>query len=312
MLFIDKDREAKRLIYPESDGEPMSDNTRQAEWIVTIFGNLRILFHERQDVFVAMNHLIYPIENDPKTRIAPDVYVAFGRPKGHRGSYRVFDEEGIFPQVVFEILSPSNTSQEMAKKRKDYFEYGAEECYIYNPDPERLEIWIRGQNRFERVPETKEFLSPRLGINFDRRSGYLIIRDPDGEEFLTFEKLGLEKAAALEQVEEQREIAKQTLLQARRQSERDAAEIARQRKRADMEATNAQLNRSIAEAARVYAAEANAKAEAERAKAEAERAKAEAERAKAEAAELEKAQAQLAMQVMREKLKAAGIDPDAV
>ena len=34
--------------------------------------------------------------------------VVFGRPKGYRGSYRQWEEGGIAPQVVFEILSPGN------------------------------------------------------------------------------------------------------------------------------------------------------------------------------------------------------------
>ena len=32
------------IIYPDSDGNPMSDNTKQYEWIVKIKENLEILF----------------------------------------------------------------------------------------------------------------------------------------------------------------------------------------------------------------------------------------------------------------------------
>ncbi|WP_448562404.1 hypothetical protein [Trichothermofontia sp.] len=34
--------------------------------------------------------------------------VVFGRPKGRRGPYRQWQEAQIPPQVVFEVLSPSN------------------------------------------------------------------------------------------------------------------------------------------------------------------------------------------------------------
>ena len=37
--------------YPESDGQPMADNTEQYEWIVKIKENLEILFVDRPDVF---------------------------------------------------------------------------------------------------------------------------------------------------------------------------------------------------------------------------------------------------------------------
>ena len=75
--------------YPDSDGQPMADNTLQFLWIMTLQGNLDLMFRENPDVFVAGDHLIYPAEGKPEICQAPDVYVAFGRPKGHRGSYKV-------------------------------------------------------------------------------------------------------------------------------------------------------------------------------------------------------------------------------
>ena len=32
------------VLYPESDGQPMADNTRQFDWIVVLAGNLKALF----------------------------------------------------------------------------------------------------------------------------------------------------------------------------------------------------------------------------------------------------------------------------
>jgi Uma2 family endonuclease len=64
---------AVSVIYPDSDGLPMSDNTEQFRWIVMIKENLEILFASTLDVFVAGDLLWYPIEGDNKTRIAPDV-----------------------------------------------------------------------------------------------------------------------------------------------------------------------------------------------------------------------------------------------
>ena len=70
------------IIYPDCDGEPMADNTLQFEWIVTIKEGLDDLFRDDPNVFVAGDLLWYPVEGDPKTRMAPDALVAFGRPKG--------------------------------------------------------------------------------------------------------------------------------------------------------------------------------------------------------------------------------------
>src|SRR6478752_1020481 len=107
---------APEVIYPDSDGQPMSDNTRQFRVIVMIQGGLDELFRDRSDVFVAGDNLWYPVEGRPDFRTAPDVYVVFGRPKGDRGSYRQWEEENVPPQVVFEVLSPGNRAGEMTRK----------------------------------------------------------------------------------------------------------------------------------------------------------------------------------------------------
>src|SRR3954451_10088857 len=118
---------SKAIVYPDSDGLPMSDNTLQFQWITTLVGGLAALFRHDPNVFVAGDLLWYPIEGDNKTRTAPDAMVAFGRPKGYRGSYMQWREGGIAPQVTFEVLSPGNTRAEMDRKRGWYFRLGVEE-----------------------------------------------------------------------------------------------------------------------------------------------------------------------------------------
>lgn len=75
---------------------------------MTIQAGLDALFKDNADIFVAGDLLWYPIEGDNKIRMAPDVMVVFGRPKGDRGSYQQWREDNIPPQVVFEVLSPGN------------------------------------------------------------------------------------------------------------------------------------------------------------------------------------------------------------
>ena len=176
--------------YPDSDGQPMADNTLQFEWIVMIKGNLDLLFANDPNVFVAGDNLIYPVQSKPAICLAPDVYVAFGRNKGYRGSYKVWNEGGIFPQVVFEVLSPSNTARELKRKLNFYNEYGAEEYYILDPARVRLEGYVRGTTGgLLRIPDPIGFRSPSLGITFAMQEE-IELRGPDGRRFLTFVELG--------------------------------------------------------------------------------------------------------------------------
>ena len=195
------------ITYPDSDGRPMADNTLQYEWIVTIKGNLDVLYRDRPDVFVAGDHLIYAVEGDPKKRRAPDVYVAFGRPKGHRGSYKVWAESGIFPQVLFEVLSPNNTAEEMRKKKLFYRHFGAEEYYVIDPDAGRLTVWLRSGRRFVEAKTRKGFVSPRLGVRFDTAGADLRLFNPDGSPFLSFVEVGALAAAERQRADTQQQRA---------------------------------------------------------------------------------------------------------
>jgi Uma2 family endonuclease len=172
------------ITYPESDGQPMADNTLQFQWIVTLEENLDALLPD----FVGGDLLWYPVEGEPTTRIAPDVLVALGRPKGHRGSYLQWREGGVPPQVVFEVLSPGNRFGELRRKSNFYERHGVDELYIYDPQRETLECLIRDGDRLVEVEEPDGYVSPRLGIRF-ALGDTLRVFGPSGEPFLTFGEL---------------------------------------------------------------------------------------------------------------------------
>jgi Uma2 family endonuclease len=180
------------IVYPDSDGMPMADNTQQFRAIVTIQGNLDSLFRPRADVFVAGDLLWYPVEGRPDIRRAPDAMVVFGRPKGDRGSYRQWVEAGIGPQVVFEVLSPGNTSSEMAVKFAFYERYGVREYYLYDPDSGDMQGWQRGGGHLQAIPQLHGWTSPLLGVRFAREGGHMWLYLPDGRPFLSFVELQMQ------------------------------------------------------------------------------------------------------------------------
>jgi len=186
----------KKIVYPESDGKPMADNSKQFRWIVTIEGNLESLFANDPNVFVAGDMLWYPVEEDNMTRIASDAMVVFGRPKGDRGSYLQWLEGGIAPQVVFEVLSPGNRKKEMDAKFDFYDRFGVEEYYLYDPHRIRLQGWLRDHGKLKSIKAMSNWTSPRLGIWFDITGPELTLHYPNGQRFLTFLELSQARAEA--------------------------------------------------------------------------------------------------------------------
>jgi Uma2 family endonuclease len=174
------------IIYPSSDGKPMADNTKQFDLITLIKENLAYHFSNDPNIFVAGDLLWYPVEGNPKICTAPDVMIAFGSKKGDRKSYIQHHENGIAPQVVFEIISDSNRQHpmEMLRKFSFYQRFGVEEYYVYDPDLVELEVFIRKGDYFSEVdPMIFPFKSPLLQITFDIIEDQLFIMYPNGELF---------------------------------------------------------------------------------------------------------------------------------
>jgi len=196
--------------YPSTDGEPMAQNTRQYRWIVTIQGGLAAMFLDRADVFVAGDLFWYPTEGDNKTRVAPDVMVVFGRPKGDRDLYKQWEEDSIPPQVVFEVASPGNKPSEWISKTLFYERFGVQEFYLYDPDTGELQGYIRGEDgHLMPVPEMRGWVSPLLGVHFDLEGTELVLTTPDGKRFQSYEELAAALKQAQQQMEQERQRAEQ-------------------------------------------------------------------------------------------------------
>ncbi|MGA1601810.1 MAG: Uma2 family endonuclease [Prochlorothrix sp.] len=164
----------------------MAENTLQYRWIVRLVSNLQRLLQD-QVAFVAGDLLWYPVEVDqpPVPSIAPDALVVLGRPAGDRGSYKQWQEEDMAPQVVFEIISPSNTIKEMLEKQKFYGQYGVLEAFFYNPETQDFMGLVRAtpQDTFTLLMALElPWTSPTLGIRFEL-GAELEVFYPNGEKF---------------------------------------------------------------------------------------------------------------------------------
>ena len=223
--------------YRSSDGKPMSDNTTQYRWIVAVQGGLATQYVDDPDVLVVGDLLWYPVEGDNKIRVAPDAMVIFGRPKGDRGSYIQYREEGVTPQVTFEILSPSNRPAEMRRKLEFYERYGVEEYYILDPDFARHRGYLRSPaGKLEPIAELFGWVSPLLGIRFEMTHNLNLI-GTDGRRFEFYETESVGRRVAERQValerREREAIEKQVALERR---EREALSQDNDRLRAQLRA----------------------------------------------------------------------------
>lgn len=200
------------ILYPDSDGKPTAENPLQFEYLVLLKQGFEDLFEDREDVFVAGDLLWYPVEGQPSICAAPDVLVALGRPKGYRGSYKQWEEGGVAPSFVAEVLSPNNRPGEMARKASFYLTHGAKEYLIYDPDNGSLDVLLRREQTlpdgsleldWESVTAPSGWTSPSTGVTFFLEGKDLVPVRPDHQRFESYAQARKRAARESERADEE-------------------------------------------------------------------------------------------------------------
>ncbi len=133
---------------PTEDGVPLESHWHRMQ-INLLLDSLTHRWRHRQDFFAGGNMFIYYSLQQVRSREykGPDLFVV----KNIDGSYPrqkwvVWEEEGRYPDVIVELLSPS-TAQEDLGNKKDLYEhtFHTSEYFCYDPDKETLLGWRLGE-----------------------------------------------------------------------------------------------------------------------------------------------------------------------
>ncbi|MCY7298527.1 MAG: Uma2 family endonuclease [Ilumatobacteraceae bacterium] len=96
------------------------------------------------------------------------------------GSYRQW-EAGGHPALAVEVLSPSNTYSEMARKRRFYDQHGVDEYWVFEPQAGTLDVWVRQAGQLVAVLNPAAgWVSPTTGVHVRVEDVELIVHDSDG------------------------------------------------------------------------------------------------------------------------------------
>ena len=239
--------------YPFSDGRVLMETEPHANSIVAMRNQLQWHFEARPDVYVAGSMAVYWRQGDPAAVVEPDVFVVLGVVKRSRKSYRVWDEGGVVPAYVVEVVPASTSRRDTTGKRATYEGMGVREYWRFDPlgswIPEGLGGVAAGcGGRYERVREAGEagcYRSEVLGLELRAEGWLLRFRDPIlGRDLLTHS----ETSRALQGAERDRDETERQRDEAERRAEVEAAARAsaeRERDKAERERDEA--NRRIRE-----------------------------------------------------------------
>lgn len=129
--------------YPYSDGQPMAESEIHLNEMLDLIAALRRRYQAEPKVYVAGNMFLYYRKGDPRSVVAPDVFLVRGISKRKRRSYKLW-EEGRAPSLVIEVTSDSTSDEDVDKKKSCYETLGVEEYILHDPEGDYLNPCLQG------------------------------------------------------------------------------------------------------------------------------------------------------------------------
>lgn len=160
---------------PGEEANPLMESTAHVDWIRVLLNAARHTLADT-DALVTGNVPFAPGDGGPHT--APDVMVIPGAAGRHFGRYEPGAGDPM-PSVCVEVLSPSNTRAEIARRCRRLLRLGVAEVYVLDPERETV---VRVQPDGDGLVETDAVgeHSPGLALTFAVVEGHLAVCCPAG------------------------------------------------------------------------------------------------------------------------------------
>jgi Uma2 family endonuclease len=165
---------------PDSDDTPVDDELQEA-----VPGLLKetlcLIWQNRDDWFFGVGMGIYADTEQPYRAIVPDGFLSIGVPRfktqygdGGRPSYVLWEEEGILPILVLEVVSEPYRD-EYSEKLKEYQDLEVLYYAVYNPDRlkkdhELLEVYRLSEGHYVLMSGEPVWM-PEIGLGIGRAIG---------------------------------------------------------------------------------------------------------------------------------------------
>jgi Uma2 family endonuclease len=200
----------EEIIFPPGDlesNEPPLESDLHRDQIDLLIRLLRWWWRERQDFYVSGNLTVYysPQQRKSQDFRGPDFFVVLDTDRKPRKSWVVWEENGKYPNVIVELLSPSTADTDRGLKKQIYQDIFRTPEYFWF-DPESLEFQgfelVRGT--YQELPANDRgwLWSEQLELYLGVREGQLRFFTREGQIVSTPEEEALEATTLLERYRE--------------------------------------------------------------------------------------------------------------
>ncbi len=220
---------AENVIFPLGDlysDEPPVETELHLRQIILLFKCLEWLWRDRNDFYAAGNLTIYYSSNQKKSEDyrGPDFFVVLGTSRKTRKSWTIWEEDGKYPNVIVEILSPKTADVDKGFKKRLYQNTFRTPDYFWF-DPYTLEFagfcLISGKYQPIEANEQGHLWSQQLDLYLGIYNGQLRFFTPEGQVVPTPEEVAESERQQKELERQQKELALEQL-----ESERQEKELA--------------------------------------------------------------------------------------
>lgn len=196
------------VIFPPSDlysDEPPLETELHLEQILLLLKCLKWLWRDRNDFYVAGNLTIYysPRQRKSENFRGPDFFVVLDTERKTRKSWVVWDEDGKYPNLIIEILSPKTADTDKGFKKKLYQDTFRTPDYFWF-DPNTLEFvgfhLVDGEYQPLEQNSQGQLWSQQLGLFLGIHQNQLRFFTPEGKLVPTPEEVAERYAAKLREL----------------------------------------------------------------------------------------------------------------
>ncbi len=208
----------ENVIFPPGDlysDEPPLESELHLRQIILLFKCLEWLWRDRNDFYAAGNLTIYysPRQLKSEDFRGPDFFVVLETDRKTRKSWVVWEEDGKYPNVILEIISPSTANTDKDFKKKLYQStFRTPDYFWFDPETQEFAGFHLLDGDYQPIKANPQGLlwSQQLGLYVGIHQGLLRFFTPElelvptPEEAVDAERQEKELALTIAQQETQR------------------------------------------------------------------------------------------------------------
>lgn len=188
------------IIFPPSNlwsEEPNLESYLHLQQMLLLLKCIDWWWRERTDYFAAGNLTVYFSQNKSKSEDfrGPDFFIVLNTERKPRRSWTIWDEDGKYPNVIVELLSPSTAANDKGFKKKIYQDtFRTFDYFWFDPDTLEFAGFYLVNGKYQPLePNSQGWLwSQQIELFLGIHNSQLRFFTPDGKLVPTPEEVALE------------------------------------------------------------------------------------------------------------------------